>query len=200
MKVVILDYGAGNTQSVLYALKRCGITPIITNNQALIKTADAVIFPGVGHATQAKAELIKTQLWDLIPTLKQPVLGVCLGMQLLANSTEEGDIAGLGIIDTQVVRFTEELVKVPHMGWNEVELTTENPLFAGIATNEFGYFVHSYYMKNCKQTIATASYQQSITAAVQQHNFFGCQFHPEKSGAFGDQILTNFLTLAASWK
>lgn len=200
MKVVILDYGAGNTQSVLYALKRYGITPVITNDEALIKTADAVIFPGVGHAKQAKDELLKTQLWDLIPKLKQPVLGICLGMQLLANSTEEGNIAGLGIIDTQVVRFTEELGKVPHMGWNEVELLTENPLFAGIASNEFGYFVHSYYMKNCKQTIATASYQQTITAAVQQNNFFGCQFHPEKSGAFGNQILTNFLTLAASWK
>lgn len=200
MKVVILDYGAGNTQSVVYALKRNGANPIVSNNLEKIKTADAIIFPGVGHAKHAKAELLKNQLWNLIPTLKQPVLGVCLGMQLLANTTEEGLVKGLGIINTEVVKFDEQMVKVPHMGWNEVNFSADNPLFKGLENNAYGYFVHSYYMKNCNETIATASYQKSITAAVQQRNFFGCQFHPEKSGAVGDCILNNFLTLSKAWK
>ncbi len=193
MKIAIIDYGAGNVQSVLFALKRLGFDGIVSNDWNTIKTADKVIFPGVGEASSAMKMLVDSGLDVLIPTLKQPVLGICLGMQLMCKHSEEGNTNGLGIFDVNVVKFSNE-VKVPQMGWNTI-FNLKLPLFEGIKENEFMYLVHSFYAPLSENTIATTNYKQEYSTALQRDNFFGVQFHPEKSGVFGEQILKNFLNL-----
>ena len=193
MKIAIIDYGAGNVQSVLFALKRLGFEGTVTNDWNTIKSADKVIFPGVGEASSAMKMLQESGLDVLIPTLKQPVLGICLGMQLMCKYSEEGNTNGLGIFDVNVVKFSQE-VKVPQMGWNTI-YNLKTPLFEGIKENEFMYLVHSYYASLSENTIATTNYELEYSTALQRENFFGVQFHPEKSGIFGEQILKNFLNL-----
>jgi glutamine amidotransferase len=193
MKIAIIDYGAGNVQSVLFALKRLGFEGTVTNDWNTIKSADKVIFPGVGEASSAMKMLQESGLDVLIPTLKQPVLGICLGMQLMCKHSEEGNTNGLGIFNVNVVKFSNE-VKVPQMGWNKID-NLKSPLFEGIKENEFMYLVHSFYAPLSENTIATTNYQQEYSTALQRDNFFGAQFHPEKSGTFGAQILKNFLNL-----
>ena len=193
MKIVIIDYGAGNIQSIQFALERLGYEGVLTNNWNEIKKADKVIFPGVGEASSAMKKLKESGLDVLIPTLKQPVLGICLGMQLLCNSTEEGNTNGLGVFDVEVVKFSSK-VKVPQMGWNTI-YNLQSPLFKGINENEFMYLVHSFYAEYCQEAIATTNYETQYASALQRNNFFGVQFHPEKSGVFGEQILNNFLKL-----
>ncbi|MQP52240.1 MULTISPECIES: imidazole glycerol phosphate synthase subunit HisH [unclassified Flavobacterium] len=193
MKIAIIDYGAGNVQSVLFALKRLGFEGTVTNDWNTIKSADKVIFPGVGEASSAMKMLQESGLDILIPTLKQPVLGICLGMQLMCKHSEEGNTDGLGIFDVNVVKFSKE-VKVPQMGWNTIH-NLKSPLFTGIKENEFMYLVHSYYASLSENTIATTNYELEYSTALQRDNFFGVQFHPEKSGIFGEQILKNFLNL-----
>ena len=193
MKIAIIDYGAGNVQSVLFALERLGFEGNVTNDWNTIKSADKVIFPGVGEASSAMEMLHESGLDVLIPTLKQPVLGICLGMQLMCKHSEEGNTNGLGIFDVNVVKFSQE-VKVPQMGWNTI-YNLKTPLFERIKENEFMYLVHSYYASLCENTIATTNYELEYSTALQRDNFFGVQFHPEKSGIFGEQILKNFLNL-----
>ncbi len=193
MKIVIIDYGAGNVQSVLFALERLGFKGNVTNDWNTIKSADKVIFPGVGEASSAMKMLVDSGLDVLIPTLRQPVLGICLGMQLMCNHSEEGNTNGLGIFDVNVIKFSNE-VKVPQMGWNTI-YNLKSPLFTGIKENEFMYLVHSYYAPLSKITLATTNYELEYSTALQRDNFFGVQFHPEKSGIFGEQILKNFLNL-----
>ena len=193
MKIAIIDYGAGNVQSVLFALERLGFVGIVTNDWITIKSADKVIFPGVGEASSAMKMLQKSGLDVLIPSLKQPVLGICLGMQLMCKHSEEGSTNGLGIFDVNVVKFSQD-VKVPQMGWNTI-FNLKTPLFEGIKENEFMYLVHSYYATLSENTIATTNYELEYSTALQRDNFFGVQFHPEKSGTFGEQILNNFLNL-----
>ncbi len=193
MKIAIIDYGAGNVQSVLFALERLGYEGNVTNDWNTIKSADKVIFPGVGEASSAMKMLQESGLDVLIPTLKQPVLGICLGMQLMCKHSDEGNTNGLGIFDVNVVKFSKE-VKVPQMGWNTI-YNLKSPLFTGIKENEFMYLVHSYYASLCENTIATTNYELEYSTALQRENFFGVQFHPEKSGIFGEQILKNFLNL-----
>ena len=193
MKIAIIDCGAGNVQSVLFALERLGFVGIVTNDWITIKSADKVIFPGVGEASSAMKMLQESGLDVLIPTLKQPVLGICLGMQLMCKHSEEGSTNGLGIFDVNVVKFSQD-VKVPQMGWNTI-FNLKTPLFEGIKENEFMYLVHSYYATLSENTIATTNYELEYSTALQRDNFFGVQFHPEKSGTFGEQILNNFLNL-----
>ena len=193
MKIAIIDYGAGNVQSVLFALERLGFEGIVTNDWNTIKKADKVIFPGVGEASSAMKMLMNSGLDVLIPTLKQPVLGICLGMQLMCKHSEEGNTNGLGIFDVNVVKFSQE-VKVPQMGWNTI-YNLKSPLFTGIKENEFMYLVHSFYAPLSENTIATTNYELEYSTALQRDNFYGVQFHPEKSGVFGEQILKNFLNL-----
>ncbi len=192
MNLVIIDYGAGNIQSIKFAFQRLGVDPVLTNNSALIKGADKVIFPGVGEASSAMKKLNESGLNELVPNLKQPVLGICLGMQLMCNSSEEGSTKGLGVFDTDVIKFSTDL-KVPQIGWNKIE-GLKSELFENLSS-DFIYQVHSYYAPMYKETIATCNYGVTYSAALQKDNFYGTQFHPEKSGAYGAQILKNFLKL-----
>jgi glutamine amidotransferase len=193
MKIAIINYGAGNIQSILFAIERLGYTAVLTNHPDEIQQADKVIFPGVGEASYAMQKLIESGLDSLIPNLKQPVLGICLGMQLMCHHSEEGNTDGLGIFDANVIRFSNN-VKVPQMGWNQI-FNLKSPLFQGINDNEYMYLVHSYYVPNCKEAIATTNYDLEYASALQKNNFYGTQFHPEKSGDLGEQILGNFLKL-----
>ncbi len=193
MKIVIINYGAGNIQSIKFALKRLGVEAILSDNETEIRQADKVIFPGVGEASSAMKKLKSSGLDQVIPTLKQPVLGICLGMQLLCNSSEEGNTKGLGIFDVDVVKFSNR-VKVPQIGWNQI-LNLKSGLFEGISENEFMYLVHSFYAPLCKETIAISEYGIQYASALQRDNFYGVQFHPEKSSTAGEQILKNFINL-----
>lgn len=193
MNIVLIDYGAGNIQSIQFALERLGFVGVLSNDWSEIQKADKIIFPGVGEASSAMKKLKESGLNNLIPTLKQPVLGICLGMQLLCNSSEEGNTKGLGIFDVDIKKFSSK-VKVPQMGWNTI-YNLQSSLFKGIKEKEYMYLVHSYYAKNCKETIATTNYEFEYSSALQKDNFYGVQFHPEKSGVFGEQILNNFLHL-----
>mgnify|MGYP006142521419 FL=1 len=193
MKIVIINYGAGNIQSILFAIERLGYTAELTNNPYEIEQADKVIFPGVGEASYAMQKLKESGLNSLIPTLKQPVLGICLGMQLMCQHSEEGNTDGLEIFDANVIRFSTQ-VKVPQMGWNQI-YNLKSPLFEGINDNEYMYLVHSYYVPNCNEAIANTNYDVEYASALQKNNFYGTQFHPEKSGDIGEQILENFLKL-----
>jgi glutamine amidotransferase len=193
MKIVIINYGAGNIQSIMFAIERLGFKAVLSNNWDEIKAADKVIFPGVGEASSAMKMLLESGLETLIPNLKQPVLGICLGMQLMCNKSEEGNTKGLGIFDVDVIKFTPK-VKVPQMGWNQI-YNLKSPLFSGINENEYMYLVHSFYAPNCPEAIATTDYEVEYASALQKDNFYGTQFHPEKSGDVGEQILANFLKL-----
>jgi glutamine amidotransferase len=193
MKLVIIDYGAGNIKSIQFAFKRLGIDAVLSNNIDEIKHADKVIFPGVGEASSAMKMLKESGLDKIIPTLKQPVLGICLGMQLMCNSSEEGNTKGLGIFNTTVKKFSDEL-KVPHMGWNVIK-GLKSSLFSGINENEFMYLIHSFYAEHCKETIAATDYGLNYASALRHNNFYGVQFHPEKSGLKGEVLLKNFLEL-----
>ena len=193
MKIAIINYGAGNIQSILFAIERLGYTAVLTNNPDEIQQADKVIFPGVGEASYAMQKLIESGLDSLIPTLKQPVLGICLGMQLMCQHSEEGNTDGLSIFNANVIRFSNN-VKVPQMGWNQI-YNLKSPLFKGINDNEYMYLVHSYYVPNCNEAIANTNYDVEYASALQKDNFYGTQFHPEKSGDVGEQILANFLKL-----
>jgi glutamine amidotransferase len=193
MKIVIINYGAGNIQSILFAIERLGYTAELTNNHKVIQAADKVIFPGVGEASFAMNKLKESGLDSLIPTLKQPVLGICLGMQLMCKHSEEGSTKGLNIFNANVIRFSNN-VKVPQMGWNQI-YNLKSPLFEGINDNEYMYLVHSYYVPNCNEAIAHTNYDVEYASALQKNNFYGTQFHPEKSGDIGEQILGNFLKL-----
>ena len=193
MKIVILNYGSGNIQSIQFALNRLGFEGVLSNNYEEILSADKVIFPGVGEASSAMKRLKESGLDKLIPQLKQPVLGICLGMQLMCAYSEEGNTEGLGIFDDNVMKFTPK-VKVPQMGWNTI-YNLKSELFDGISENEFMYLVHSYYVPNSENSIATTNYEVEYCSALQKNNFYGVQFHPEKSGKFGEQILNNFLKI-----
>jgi glutamine amidotransferase len=193
MKIAIIDYGAGNIKSIQFALNRLGFEGNLTNYPDEIRSADKVIFPGVGEASSAMKKLKNSGLDELIPTLTQPVLGICLGMQLMCNHTEEGNTNGLGIFDTNVIRFSNQ-VKVPHMGWNTI-FNLQSPLFQGINENEYLYLVHSFYAPLSENTIAMTNYELQYSSALQLNNFYGVQFHPEKSGLVGEKLLQNFLNL-----
>lgn len=201
MKVAIIQYNAGNVQSVLYALQRLGVNAVVTDDPEEIAMADKVIFPGVGNAFSAMEYLRKTGLDKVIVSLQQPVLGICLGLQLLCNQSEEGDTKCLGIFDVMVKKFqnplqngNSSLFKIPQMGWNTITNLT-SPLFTGIRENSFVYYVHSFYAELSSKTIATTDYIIAYSAAMQQDNFYGVQFHSEKSADAGIQIISNFLKI-----
>lgn len=193
--IAVIDYNAGNTRSVTNALDRLGVPYRLTAVQTEIAAASHVILPGVGYASTAMKALQDTQLVELIPTLRQPVLGICLGMQLLYDHSTEGDTDCLGIVPGTIQALPTGTLPVPHMGWNDIVQTASSPLLEGIADGTCYYMVHSYYAEQTGHTIATSEYGLQITAAVQKDNFYGVQFHPEKSGIQGHQLLQNFLRL-----
>jgi glutamine amidotransferase len=196
-KTAIIKYNAGNIQSVLFALERIGVQAAVTDDPVIIRAADKVIFPGVGEASTAMAYLKEKKLDRLILSLTQPVLGICLGMQLLCDHSDENNTTCLGIFDkVRVKKFASDdpLIKIPQVGWNTI-YNLETKLFDSVAENSFCYFVHSYYAELNSYTIATTGYTEPYSSALQKNNFYGVQFHPEKSAAAGEQILKNFLTL-----
>jgi glutamine amidotransferase len=196
MNITIVQYNAGNIQSVLYALERLGVSATVTDDPVKIQASDKVIFPGVGEASTAMDYLKARKLDQLIVSLKQPVLGICLGMQLMCKHSEENNTTCLGIFEEQVLAFkaTDNTIKVPQIGWNTItSLKTE--LFSGVPENSFAYFVHGFYAGLGDNTIATTDYIQLYTSALQKNNFYGVQFHPEKSAVVGEKIIQNFLAL-----
>lgn len=193
MDLKIVNYGAGNIKSIQFAFQRLGYDAILSNNPDEIIKADRVIFPGVGEASSAMKMLKESGLDTLIPQLKQPVLGICLGMQLMCDHSEEGDTKGLGIFNVNVKRFSNN-VKVPQMGWNTVK-NLKSDLFKNISEDDYMYLVHSYYAQNCEEAIATSHYEIEYASALVNDNFYGVQFHPEKSSKSGVQLLQNFLDL-----
>jgi imidazole glycerol-phosphate synthase subunit HisH len=201
VKIAIIQYNAGNVQSVLYALQRLGINAVVTGDPGEIRKADKVIFPGVGHAGSAMEYLQKKNLDKLILSLTQPVLGICLGLQLMCRRSEEANTKCLGIFNVDVKKFDNSSMnnsassfKIPHMGWNNI-YDLKSTLFNGVKENAFVYFVHSYYAELSSQTIATTDYIVPYSAAMQKDNFYGVQFHSEKSADAGIQIISNFLNL-----
>jgi glutamine amidotransferase len=198
LKIAIIKYNAGNIRSVLYALERIGHTATVTDNADEIRNSDKVIFPGVGEASTAMSYLKDRRLDNLICSLTQPVLGICLGMQLMCKYSEENDTECLGIFDEEVKKFTPKRakggLKVPQIGWNAIyELKTD--LFKNVAENSYCYFVHGYYASKGEHTIATTDYVQPYSSALHKNNFYGVQFHPEKSAIAGERIISNFLNL-----
>lgn len=193
--IAIIDYNAGNIQSVEFAMQRLGVDYVTTSDKELIRKADKVIFPGVGEAKNTMEFLKAHGLDTFIKELKQPVLGICLGMQLMCKHSEEGDVDALGIFDTTVKKFIPtDGEKVPHMGWNTI-IDVKSPLFEGELEGKYVYFVHSYYAEPCQHTIATTNYVLPYSSALYKDNFYATQFHPEKSGDVGEQILRNFINL-----
>ena len=211
MNVAIVKYNAGNIYSVVNALRRMGIEPLLTDDAEQLRKADRVLFPGQGHAAEAMDYLKARRLDEVIRDLKQPVFGICVGQQLLCKHSEEGDADCIGIFNAEVKRFQPERHedKVPCMGWNCLDVRckmddgrcpsmgsgTVNPLMEGLGENPYVYFVHSYYVPVCEETIATADYILPYSASMHKDNFYTCQFHPEKSGKVGERILENFLKL-----
>ena len=191
--VAIIDYDAGNVRSLQFALERLGAESTLTDDALVIQNADKIIFPGQGAAGKAMEKLKNKGLDKLIPKLKQPVLGICLGMQLLCESTEEDQAQGLGIVKGKVIRFSDR-VKVPQMGWNSIS-SLKSPLFKGIEAGDFMYLVHSYFVPIFPETIAQSDYDGPYSVALQKDNFYGVQFHPEKSSTSGSLLLKNFLDL-----
>ncbi|MGM0551296.1 MAG: imidazole glycerol phosphate synthase subunit HisH [Bacteroidota bacterium] len=192
-KIAIIRYNAGNIESVKNALDRLGVESFVTGNADAIQQADKVIFPGVGNAASAMTYLRVQGLDKLLCELKQPVLGICLGMQLFSSFSEEGNTKCLGVLPAKVKKFTGS-EKIPHMGWNRIS-NLSSPLFKGIEEGSYAYFVHSYYMPLTQETTATSDYIQPFTAALNTENFYATQFHPEKSGEVGELILKNFTEL-----
>ena len=207
MQVAIVKYNAGNIYSVVNALRRLGIEPTLTDDAELLKKADKVLFPGQGHAGEAMDYLRAHKLDEVIRDLKQPVFGICVGQQLLCKHSEEGDTECIGIFDADVKRFQPQRheEKVPCMGWNKLIVESGkwkeesdfqiNPILKNLGENPYVYFVHSYYVPVCAETIATADYILPYSASMHKDNFYTCQFHPEKSGKVGERILKNFLDL-----
>lgn len=189
--IAIINYNAGNVQSVLFAMERLGVEATLTDDLEVIRASDKVIFPGVGEASTTMQNLRAKGLDKLIPDLKQPVLGICLGMQLLCDYSEENDTQCLGIFPQKVVKFEPKL-KVPHVGWNSI-YGLQNPLFKPELESEYVYFVHSYYVEKGEYTIAECDYITPFSAAIRKDNFFATQFHPEKSGKVGEEVLKGFL-------
>jgi len=193
MKIAIIKYNAGNIMSVEFALKRLGVDCDITDDFDKIKSADKVVFPGVGEASTTMTYLKKKKLDDLIINLKQPVLGICLGLQLMCKYSEEGDTKCMSIFNESVKLF-EPKMKVPHMGWNTIT-NVKSKLFSEELENQYVYFVHSYYIESGEDTIAITDYIVPFSSALHKNNFYGTQFHPEKSGEVGAKILKNFVEL-----
>lgn len=196
MKVAIVKYNAGNIYSVVNALRRLGIEPLLTDDEEQLHSADRVIFPGQGNAKTTMTYLREHHLDKMIKSLRQPVLGICVGQQLLCRHSEEGDVDCIGVFDADVRRFvpTQHDEKVPAMGWNAL-CDLSSPLFKGIAEGDYVYFVHSYYAGICDDTIAKADYILPYSAALHKDNFWATQFHPEKSGRVGEKLLENFLNI-----
>lgn len=194
--IAIVDYGVGNIRSVVNALGRAGVKePVLTADRDLLRRADKVLLPGVGDASCAMASLRDCGLADFIPSLSQPVLGICVGMQLMCRSSQEGDVSCMGIFDTDVVRFQPAAgFKIPHMGWNSIN-SLKSSLFNGIPDGSYVYYVHSYYPRLSDDTIAVTSHGVAFSGALAKDNFYGTQFHPEKSGEVGAAIIKNFLEL-----
>lgn len=208
MQVAIVKYNAGNVYSVVNAVRRLGIEPVLTDEPQLLRQADRVIFPGQGEARSAMEYLHQHGLVEVIRSLKQPVLGICIGQQLLCRHSEEGDVDCIGVFDVDVKRFQPQRHedKVPCMGWNSLQVSSdklqvssdklgEESLFAGLGENPYVYFVHSYYVPLCNDTAAVTDYILPYSAALHKDNFYTCQFHPEKSGSVGERILRNFVEL-----
>lgn len=195
MKIAIVKYNAGNVQSVRFALERLGVEAEWTDDPTCLQSADKVIFPGVGEASSAMRYLQARGLDAVLPALRQPVLGICLGLQLFCRHTEEGDTPCLGVFDAEVRRFSGVGgLKVPHMGWNTIQ-ELRGPLFAGVPESSFVYFVHRFYAETSACTAAQTDYGECFSAALQRDNFYAVQFHPEKSGSTGQRILENFLNI-----
>ncbi len=197
--IAVTDYDTGNLRSVMNALQRTGAEFIVTSDEATLRAADKVIMPGVGEASSAMDKLRERGLDKIIPSLTQPVLGICIGMQLMCESSEEGDAQCLGIFPTKVVKLPNtlsngEILKVPHVGWDTIE-NLKTPLFEGIKPSSHLYYVHSFAAQLCDATIASTTYGVEFSAALHRDNFYGTQFHPEKSGSVGEAILNNFLKL-----
>ncbi len=211
MKVAVVKYNAGNIYSVIHALQRLGVTPVLTDNPEELQKADKVLFPGQGEASNAMRYLKEHNLDKVIRDLKNPILGICIGQQLMCRHSEEGDTDCLGIFDVDVLRFQPQKHedKVPHMGWNQLSFAqneklkekgeklslVESGLFKGFSEGEFVYFVHSFYVPVCENTIAITDYILPYSAALHKDNFYATQFHPEKSGSVGERIIKNFLEL-----
>ena len=211
MKVAVVKYNAGNIYSVIHALQRLGVTPVLTDNPEELQKADKVLFTGQGEASNAMRYLRAHNLDKVIRDLKNPILGICIGQQLMCRHSEEGDTDCLGIFDVDVLRFQPQKHedKVPHMGWNQLSFAqneklkekreklslVESGLFKGFSEGEFVYFVHSFYVPVCENTIATTDYILPYSAALHKDNFYATQFHPEKSGSVGERIIKNFLEL-----
>lgn len=193
--IAIVDYKMGNLRSVENALKRLGAEFTVTSDAAVIRSADRVLMPGVGNAAEAMENLRAASLVDVVRSLRRPVLGICVGMQVMCRHSEEGDVDCLNLFDAQVKRFEPSAdLKVPHMGWNTIG-NLESKLFKGIDGGEYVYFIHSYYPELCPDTIATSRHGVMFSAALKYENFYGTQFHPEKSGDVGERIIENFLRL-----
>jgi imidazole glycerol-phosphate synthase subunit HisH len=197
MNIVIIKYNAGNIRSVLFALERIGVHGLVTDDPVLIRSADKIIFPGVGEASSAMHYLRERKLDRLIQNLEQPVLGICLGMQLLCGHSEENDTVCLGVFTEQVKKFIpvdDEQIKVPQMGWNNI-YDLGSPLFTGVPENSYCYFLHGYYAGLGEATISKTDYIQAYSSALHRKNFYGVQFHPEKSAGVGELVLKNFIQL-----
>ena len=198
MKVSIVKYNAGNIYSVVNALRRLGVEPLITDDVEILASSDRVLFPGQGEAINTMAYIREHHLDDIIRNLRQPVLGICIGQQLLCSHSEEGDTDCIGLFPMMVKRFqpSRHEEKGPAMGWNRISIAgTPDRLFAGLDNDPYVYFIHSYYVPECQWTIATADYIHPFSAALRKDNFYATQFHPEKSGKVGEKILRNFLEI-----
>jgi len=194
MNLAVIDYGAANLASVMFALERLEVQVNLTTDVEEISAADRVLFPGVGAAKSSMDSIQRLDLAGCIKSLKQPVMGICMGMQLLFQSSEEGDVDMLGIIDDQIKHFDKsETLSIPHMGWNTIDINNNIPLLNGLDEQSHFYFVHSYYAPLSDYTLASCDYANKFSAIIQKDNFYGCQFHPEKSGANGAKILENFI-------
>ncbi len=196
--IAVVKYNAGNIFSVQCALQRLGVESVLSDDREVLRKADKVIFPGVGEASSAMACLREKGLDEVIKSLTQPTLGICIGLQLMCRHSEEGDVDCLGIFDTPVKRFvaTDECtLKIPEMGWNTIHILRETPLVTSAYEGQFVYYVHSYYAQLCKDTAVSTDYINGFSAVLQRDNFFATQFHPEKSGPLGEQILHNFLNI-----
>ena len=194
MKIAIVKYNAGNVESVKNALNRLAIEPLLTDDREALQKADKVIFPGVGEASTAMNYLKKRNLDKIIKSLIQPVLGICLGMQLLCDVSDENATRCLGILPSRVRKFESDTLKIPHTGWNNL-FDLKGRLFEGVAEESYVYFVHSFYVENGAETIAKCNYEKDFSAAIEHENFYATQFHPEKSGETGAKILENFLKI-----